>query len=336
MSSILNAFKSKQPFLLFLLPLILLAFWYKWLISPVINIDESSLMPLSKYLIDSFRETPVLLGVLSIVTSLISSFIIYYVNDRYSILKIGTTLPSFLYILFVGCLPSLICFNPAIFASLFIMLSLVRLLYAYNNYTSIACFFDAGFFVGLAVLFYLQSIFFVAFVIIGMMSIDRFRFREIIAVLMGTALPIIFMGTFLFYNDSLPAFSGIINSSFSLVSICGVLSVYEWSFFAFAILLFIVSVANIFLSNPLVEVFELKFFTILFWILVTCVCIPLIFRPLGVEILVLGAMPISFFVGRYFMVQKHKYFGDIFFLLLIASVIILQFPDLLKMVYSYA
>lgn len=335
MSSILNAFKSKQPFLLFLLPFILLAFWYKWLMNPVINIDESSLMPFSKYLINSLGDTPVLLGVLSIVTLLITALLIYYINDRYSILKTGTSLPSFLFILLVGCLPSVICFNPAVFASLFILLSLVRILYAYNNHTSIACFFDAGFFVGLASAFYFQSIFFIVFVFIGMISISRFRFREIIAVFMGTALPIVFMWTFFFYTDSLPAFYSVINNAYSLTPICGVPSIYEWTFFAFAISLFVISLANIFLRSPIVEVFELKFFTILFWILVICIMIPIIFKPLGLEVLVLGAIPISFFIGRYFVLQKHKYIGDILLVLLLLSAMILQFPDLLKMISSY-
>lgn len=334
MGSILNAFKSKHPFLLAFLPFILLAFWYKWLQNPIINIDETSLMPLSLYLVVWLKDYPFCLGLLSIATSLSIAYFIYYLNDRYNVLKMGSSLPSFLYIVFVGCFPNTIAFNPAVFSALFVLIAFSRILYAYNSHNSISCFFDAGFFIGLASAFYFQSIFFVVFLLIAMASIGRFNLRELLAVMVGVLLPFVFMWTYYAYAENLPHFYDIIEKANVLIRIYEIPSVYELILLAYIGFLFIVSASSMFLRNPLTEVFDLKFFTVLFWVLLVCVFFPILFYPLGVEIISIAAIPLSFFIARFFIVQKHKFYGDILFILLLVFVVLLQFPDILNMISS--
>jgi hypothetical protein len=333
MSAILNTFKSKQPFLLVLLPFILIAFWYKWLMNPVLDIDESSLMPLSLYLFNCLKDSPVYIGVLSIAISLIIAFYIYYINDRYAIIKVGSAFPAFLYVLFVACLPNAIGFNPALFASLLVAIAFSRILYAYNAHNSISCFFDAGFLIGLASAFYFQSIYFTVFFMIGMMNIARFNFREVIALLVGVFLPFLFIGTYFLYMDDLPHFYTIIEKSVLLTKIYEVANVFELVLLAYMGLLLLISISSMFLRNPLSEVFELKFFTIQFWILLPSVLLSIVYYPLGAETLAIAVIPLAFFVARYFAVQRHKYYGDVLFVILLLSVIIIQFPSLLNLIY---
>ena len=335
MSLILNAFKSKQPFLLLLLPFILTAFWLKWFSNPVINIDVSSLMPFSHFLVNWLKDSPVYLGVLSIIISLITAYTIYYVVERYSLLRVGNNLPSFIYILLAGSIPVSIGFNPIIFSALFILIAFVRLMRAYSDHVSMSYFFDAGFFIGLAAGFYLQSILFIFFVLIGVMTIGRFNLRELLAVIIGVLLPFVAMWTYSFYNDSLAQLYGVFHNISVLPSVNELPSVYEWTLIALILFLFIISASSLFLRNQLNEVFEIKCYTMLFLILLVCLVFILFFYPSGIEILLVAAIPISFFVGRFFAVQKHKWYGDLLFLLMLVSVVVLQFPTLLKMIYPH-
>jgi len=335
MSAILNTFKTKQPFILLFLPLILVVFWFKWFSNPVIDIYEQALMPLSYFLVDLFRNIPIVLGVLSIVFTLITSYLIYYIIERYGLLRSGVNLPSLLYILIVGALPFTIGFNPVVFSALFILIAFSRMLYAYNNHRSISCFFDAGFMIGIATGFYLNSLIFIIFILIAMVSISRFNFREFVVLLIGTFLPLLFIWTYYLYTDSYQELVQIISNTASLVVLDKSPSIYEWCFLGYIGLLFFVSLAGMFLNNPLNEVFDIKFFTILFVIMAVSVIMPIILYPIGLELIVISAIPLSFYIGRYFAVQKHKLYGDILLFLFLACVILLQFPTLLKMIIPY-
>lgn len=335
MSLILNTFKSRQPFLLLLLPFIISAFWIKWFSNPIINIDVSTQMPFTRFLVEWLKDAPVYLGVLSIIVSLVTAYTIYYVVERYNLLRVGNNLPSLVYILIIGALPVYIGFNPIVFSALFVLIALVRLMRAYSEHMSIACFFDAGFFIGLAAGFYLQSLLFIIFIIIGMMSIGRFNLRELLAVFLGLLLPFIFIWTYSFYIDDLTHLYELFSHFNSLSIAYDAISVYEWSFIGFIFFLFIVSVGGFFLRNPLNEIFEIKFYTILFWILLVCLMFPIFFYPMGFEILLCASIPLSFFIGRYFAIQRHKWLGDMLFILLIVCAFVLQFPVLLNMIYPH-
>lgn len=85
-----------------------------------------------------------------------------------------------------------------------------------------------------------------------------------------------------------------------------------------------------FVRNALNEIFEIKFFTLLFWFTAFAIAVPLLIFPKGVEIVFIIDIAVAFFLSRYFVMQRHKWIGDMFLLLLLAAVAILQFPTLLN------
>lgn len=129
MGVVLRAFKTKQPFLLFFLPIIATAFWLKWFINPVVNWEVDNLMPLASLLVNSLKNTPLVVGIVSVVFILLTSYGLFFINERYQILRKGSNMPSLFYLLLVSALSSCVGFNPVIFAAFFILVAFERLLY---------------------------------------------------------------------------------------------------------------------------------------------------------------------------------------------------------------
>ncbi|MCH4896432.1 hypothetical protein E0494_06930 [Marinilabiliaceae bacterium JC040] len=332
MAIVLDIFKTKRPILLILLPIMFVLYWWNWLQNPIISSNDGSVMPFANLLIHYLGEKPLALGIISILAISISSLIIYYIIDHYRLLKEGINIPSLLYILFTGSFSILIGYNPVILASLFLLLAFIRLIHAYESGFKVAPFFDGGFLVGIAAGFYGASVYFVILMFIGMISVGRIGIREILATISGFVLPILFIGVYYFYYDQMDTYYSFL-SNLNIQSVFhNTLSVYQLFYLGFLCLLTLVSIFSLLMRNRLKEIFEIKFYSGLLWMLLISVIIIGILFPYGMEILYISFIPVSFIVGRYFSVQRHKFIGDLFFILMIVGVIILQSPKILDLI----
>lgn len=330
MGVVLRAFKTKQPFLLFFLPIIAAAFWLKWFMNPVINWNVDNLMPLSSLLVNSLKNTPLVVGIVSVFFILLTSYGLFFINERYQLLRSGPNLPSLFYLLLVSALSSCVGFNPVIFASFFIFIAFERILYAYKMPKCISCLFDLGFVIGLATGFYLYSGVFIAFAMLAMILIGRVKIREFMALVLGASLPVLFIWTYYFYTDQLPLliskFQYGLTEGLNIVDF----SIQQWIFIGFVTLLYIIGLVGMFVRNALNEVFDIKFFTLLFWLTAFGIAVPVLFFPKGMEIVFIINIAVAFFISRYFITQRHRWLGDVMLALFIAAVVLLQFPSLLN------
>lgn len=330
MGLVIRAFKTKQPYLLFFLPFIIAAFWGRWFMNPQVNWDVDTLMPLSALLLNSFEHLPVVVGLVTILSILFTSYGLFYINERYQILRKGSNLPSLIYLLLVSALSSCVGFNPVVFAAFFMLIAFERLLYSYNNHRSISAVFDVGLAIGTATGFYLYSGAFLVFGIIGLIMINRIGIREFFALIIGFVLPAIFIGTYYYCTDAMPVLIEKINFNLTEGLSSMDFNIHHWIFIALVAFLYIVSLAGMFLRNPLREIFETKFFVLLFWLTLLGLALPLLLFPQGVEIVFIINIAVAFFISRYFVVQRHSWLGDFFLLLFLAAVVLLQFPDFIN------
>lgn len=330
MGVVLRAFKTKQPFLLFFLPVIAVAFWFKWFMNPVINWNVDNLMPLSSLLVNSLKNTPIVVGIVSVSFILLTSYGLFFVNERYQILRKGSNLPSLFYLLLVSALSSCIGFNPVIFAAFFMLVALERIIYAYKYHKCISCLFDLGFAIGIATGFYLYSGVFVVFALLAMILIGRFSIREFMALILGVLMPMLFIWAYYFYTDNtillISKLQYGLQEGLHFVNF----SIYQWIFIGFVALLYVMGLIGMFVRNALNEIFDIKFFTILFWLTAFGIAVPVLFHPKGIEIVFIINIAVSFFLSRYFVTQRHRWIGDFMLLLFLAAVVLLQFPALLN------
>ena len=109
---------------------------------------------------------------------------LFFINER-------TFLPGLIYILLSGLFPQYQLLNPALFAGMFLMLAIRRIMEAYRITGTAYNFFDAGILIGIGSLFYANLIWFGLIVIIGIAILRTMNVKEIAISVIGLVTPFI-------------------------------------------------------------------------------------------------------------------------------------------------
>ncbi len=118
-------------------------------------------------------------------------------TDRYS------ALTGLLYLLLMCSTPGMIAPHPLLFANLFLLLALNKILKEYQEHEGMAETFNSGMLIAIAGLFYLPALLFFLLLIFSMVLYFRLNMRSIVASLLGFATPFFFLGLYYFMADML-------------------------------------------------------------------------------------------------------------------------------------
>ena len=185
-----------------LLPLAMILLWAYGFFYPVVPLTEHA-APLYKLVISGIDHYPFLLTLLSFILILCEALLINYMVEKNEIIDTTTYLPALVYIVLMSLQPEMFSLHPIVIANLFMLLALYKLMQTYRKETAYAEAFDTGFFISLAVLFYIPSIVFVLLLWIGLIVIRPFIWREWAISLLGLLLPWIYLVFYYFWNDKL-------------------------------------------------------------------------------------------------------------------------------------
>lgn len=203
---LLKFYRSNEPMTIMVLPFILLAIWSLYFIwaPPVVVENPMPLYQLFQWLGDFSHWIS---GGVAVAIIMIQAVVLNDLFNGYEFLKRNTSMAALLLILFSGIHISTLGMHPILFAMLFVLLALRRLLTIYRQTTVYSQVFDAGFFIGVAALFYFPAIYLLPFVW-GTLSILRpFTWREYFIPLLGLIVPCIYGIVWLFFTDSLGVLS---------------------------------------------------------------------------------------------------------------------------------
>lgn len=101
--------------------------------------------------------------------------------------------PGLFYILAGSAVPAFQDLSPALLANTFLILSYAQLIRVYRQNRCMDHLFNAGFFIGMASLFYGPYILFMIPMLIGLNILRAFNSREWMAVILGAVLPILWL-----------------------------------------------------------------------------------------------------------------------------------------------
>jgi len=190
-------FRSQQPFLLIILPVLSVLLWVPAFLHPValpikheMPFYDLIAMPLSAY--------PLAATILAFFLIVLQAFLFNYTIDKYEITGKSSYLPALLYVLFTSFSPSLLHLHPVLFANIFIILALNRVLGTYRSTSALSACFDAGFLIGIASLFYFPAIIILFFVMVGIFILRPFSLREFTIIFLGFLLPYLYINTWYF------------------------------------------------------------------------------------------------------------------------------------------
>jgi hypothetical protein len=195
-------FRSHQPVLLIVIPLVAALLWLPAFRHPILPVVKHQ-MPLYELLVRPMMGQPWTLTTVAFVLLLIQAFLFNYIVDKYELTGKASYLPILMYVVFTSFAPGLLYLHPVLFANIFILLALNRVLGTYRQTTALSPCFDAGFLTAIASLFYFPAVFLLLFIFIAVIVLRPFSWREWAIVLLGFLLPYIYANTYYFLVNGL-------------------------------------------------------------------------------------------------------------------------------------
>jgi hypothetical protein len=254
------------------------------------------------------------------------AFLILKLNVQYTFIRIRTVLPSILFILITSGLHELHAMHPVYPAALFLILTVDRIFNAYDKEVIHSNAFEAGIFLAIGSLFYLNLIFFFPFLWIGFIILkQKVNWREFILTTLGFIFPWLIALTYYAATGQTDELLVTLKSNISLHQsfLKGNLPIQIYM--GFLVLLTLLASFLILSQYDGKKISSRKYFKAFFWIfLISCILIAA--NPaVSQEIIILLAIPLTYLISNYLIYMKRQFWGELFLYILTAGVIYLQF-----------
>lgn len=325
---LLRIFKGTTPGVIFLIAVIFIAVWISVFIHPAAGLQYSHSgyqMPLYELMMDLLGNGRFLANTVSFSITALMLFLIVNFNTTVFFINERTFLPALLFILVVGIFPEYQNLNPALPASLLFVLALKRLMASYHKQGIAYNFFDAGILISTGSLFYANLIWFGVVIIIGIVLLRTVNVFELAVTLLGLVTP--YLVTFGLYYvlgyDPETLTSLIYNNLFS--------NTESYSFprltiitLVFAAIIVLISAGFIIILQNTKKIKSRKTFSLLIWVFVISLILYLSLPSVSAEMIWLTAIPVSYFLSHYFIFSRKKLVSEIFLIILLILVLLIQ------------
>jgi hypothetical protein len=329
---LLRLFKGTGPGVMFFIIITLVAVW----ISAFLNAQTDSLSPyetnpmplyiLMKIVIGSNHFLGVLFSfsMVSLIAFLLVNFNtnVFFINER-------TFLPALIYILISGLFPKCQLLNPALPASIFLILAVIRIVDSYRKPGTAYNFFDAGILISTGSLFYANLIWFGLLLIIGIAILRTGNFREIAISVIGLITPyLIAFGIYYVTGLDLAALLSLIEDNLFGRSGDFIFSRLTIVVLIYTGLIILLSIVYLFMGLNSKKIKSRKTFSLLNWVFLISMAVYIVLPSVSVEIVWLTGIPVSYFLTHYFVFVKKKIVPEIFFSVLFALILLIQIFNL--------
>lgn len=325
---LLKLFKGISPGVIFLIALTLGALWISAFLNPQMPapaVYETSPMPLYG-IIKQITGNNLLGGVIfsflavTILIFLLVSFntSVFFINER-------TFLPALFYILFGALFPQQQIMNPVIPASIFLMITLMRIMKAYRKQGTAFNFFDAGILISIGSLFYINILWFGLLLIIGIALLRTGNIKEIAISILGLLTPyILTIGLYYVLGKDIGAFLADIN-----YNLFGKTSGYSFSKLTIIVviltgIILLISTAFLLMRMSSKKIKSRKTFYLLLWALFISLVLYTLLPSVSVEIIWITSIPASYILAHYFAFVRGKIIPEIMFSGMFVLIILLQ------------
>jgi hypothetical protein len=322
---LLKIAKSNQPFTLVLIIIIGLIIWYNPLLKyQSLHEASTASMPLYSVLQTILQSHIIFSKLLGFILFLGISFYLNHLNTKYIFISERTYLPSIIYIIIVSITIYNKNFYPTLPATLFFLIAIERLFDTYKDEKLSYNVFDAGLLIGIASLFYFSILFFIVFFWAVLLMIRKFYWREWLYVLMGAAVPYIFLFSFYYLTnrDNEIIFHAIkdnfiVHNNINLSKIQLIAGFY-------IILLLLLSSQYIIQIFPSKKIFARKSFNLFLIAFLLSLLIYFFIPCVSIELIFIGSIPLSFLISHFFIRPRKSRWIELIFDLLIIILILTQ------------
>ncbi|MFY9309213.1 MAG: DUF6427 family protein [Bacteroidia bacterium] len=198
---LIRFFKNNSPSAFIILPLFALFFWVPGFFAAHDAFDFG--MPFYTAVIKWFSGSGGIASFVAYVLVIAQAFLLNYIVNENEVLSKPSFLPALLYIVFMSSDTAQLTLYPLLFANLFILLAIHKLVSSYRKDTAFSNSFDAAFLLSVASLFYFPCVVFFPVLYVGFILFRPFNWREWVIALIGIVVPFTFVFTYFFWNDML-------------------------------------------------------------------------------------------------------------------------------------
>lgn len=325
---LLKLFKGISPGVIFLIALTLGALWISAFLNPQMPapaVYETSPMPLYG-IIKQITGNNLLGGVIfsflavTILIFLLVSFntSVFFINER-------TFLPALFYILFGALFPQQQIMNPVIPASIFLMITLMRIMKAYRKQGTAFNFFDAGILISIGSLFYINILWFGLLLIIGIALLRTGNIKEIAISILGLLTPyILTIGLYYVLGKDIGAFLADIN-----YNLFGKTSGYSFSKLTIIVviltgIILLISTSFLLMRMSSKKIKSRKTFYLLLWALFISLLLYTLLPSVSIDMIWITSIPASYILAHYFVFVRGKIIPEIMFSGMFVLIILLQ------------
>jgi hypothetical protein len=260
---------------------------------------------------------------LSLIFVYLQCLLVNRIVNHYELLKPATNLPALLYGLIMSFSVDVQMLHPVIIANFFVIFALGRMCSGFNQKAIFSEAFDAAMLIALASFFYFPSIIFYLFIFLNLVFTRPFVWREYVISLLGLLLPYLFLFTWYFWTDQL--FEVIRNQIIpffqpAVLNIPDLSGSTAWAaLFLGILLLFSVFVIIQYMIKNILRIQYL--WRTLFILLVISSGVVLMSRDRSLYVLMLTAVPVSFFTAGYFLLMKARRLAEVLFTVLLMLIV---------------
>ena len=323
---IIGKFKEKHPFLFVLLPVIALVLWSDAFFGyNATALSSKNAAPLYYWIavfFDQHRFWSVLLGFSLMI---IQAYMFNRVITDKGLVDRNSQLPALFYIVLMSSSFSMMGLHAIWFANFFLIISLDKIFDVFNEDDVFLEVFNVGFFISIASLFYLPSLWFVLLLIASLFIYYLVNIRGILAAILGFFTPFMFLTVYYFWHDKLAEKA---TQYFSLQNLFSEFSLFNIVPIGWASIGVIGTVALVAITRTYIGGLRDKPVRIRkrFQVLLTYFIIALITIPFaGKQVYLHQAIimpPLAAILARFFQENKKVFWNEFFFTLLILLIIV--------------
>lgn len=324
---LLRFFRLTNAPVILMIPLLGLLLW----LSPLFSVPESTFffdkaqMPLYKFVTDFIPVRSFAGSLLTFALVILQGYMLVRLNTRFIFINNRTYLPVLFFVMITASVPELQRLNPVIFSGFFLILALEKIFDSYGNSGLDYNIFLASFYLSVGALFYPFLIFFMVTVWISLALLRPFKWREWLFTIIGFLLPVFFAFSFYYLVYDQP-----------LRLITDVKAVIDFNYHSpdyqlpsiifLGIIMFLIAMASqfILIVYPNKKIISRKAFSVFLWLFVNTILAYLLIHKVSVELLFIGAIPISFLLSHYFTFVRSVFWGNIFLIILFVLLIVIQ------------
>jgi hypothetical protein len=330
---LLRLFKGNSPGIIFLITVIFIAVWISAFIHPsVISASkfDTNPMPLYGILVAVSDNNNLLRVIISFIMIAIMAFLLVNFNTVSFFINERTYLPALFYILVGSFFPEYQSLNPALPASLLLMLAIIRIMDGYRKPGISSNFFDAGILISTGSLFYANLIWFGLIVIIGIALIRTVSTSEVTISILGLLTPYLMtFGIYYVIGKDVKTLSSLIGANIFLRTEGYLFSRLTIVALIIVSIIIVVSLVYLFSLMNSEKIKSRKTFSLLIWVFLISISVYFVLPSVSVEIIWITTIPVSYFLTYYFVFIKKKLIPEMFLFALFLIIIIIQIKYLM-------